>query len=165
MVTFAVAGLHTILWLPRSFVAMRQNRKLREKPHHAEYRRFSRRQRQLHVLIIISFLGLALTGMTLKFSYLGWAQWLSHMLGGFESAAYIHRICAVITFFYFGMHIIDLYRRKSRQKKSWWRFLVDQNSMLPHKNDWFDLVASFKWFIAPGHRPGYGRWTYWEKID
>jgi|GEM_PF-5278553 len=92
MGTLALAGLHTILWLPRSFVAMRQNRKLRQKPHRVEYRRFSRRQRQLHVLIIISFLGLALTGMTLKFSYLGWAQWLSRVLGGKENlVAIFHR--------------------------------------------------------------------------
>ncbi len=163
--TFCLAGTHTILWLPRSFQAMRRRRKQKPTAGHAEYRRFTRRQRQLHVLVIISFLGLALTGMTLKFSYLGWAQWLSRLLGGFESAGFIHRVCAVITFFYFGTHIFDLYQRKKRQQKSWWRYLVDPNSMLPNKNDWHDLVATSKWFIGRGPRPGYGRWTYWEKFD
>jgi len=163
--TLLLAGSHTLFWLPRSFQAMRRRRKQKPQPGRAEFRRFTRRQRQLHVLVVISFLGLALTGMTLKFSYLTWAQWLSHLLGGFESAGFIHRVCAVITFFYFGTHLVDLRRRKRRQKKTWWRFLTDANSMLPNKNDGHDLVATFKWFIGLGPRPAYGRWTYWEKFD
>ncbi|MGE5805695.1 MAG: hypothetical protein ACM34M_07895, partial [Ignavibacteria bacterium] len=39
--------------------------------------RFSRLNRMLHVLMIISFISLALTGMTLKFFYTGWAVFLS----------------------------------------------------------------------------------------
>ena len=64
-----------------------------------QFQRFTRLNRGLHALMIISFISLALTGMTLKFSYLGWAQWLSRAMGGFQSAGFIHRICALITFF------------------------------------------------------------------
>jgi cytochrome b subunit of formate dehydrogenase len=28
-----------------------------------------------------------------------------------------------------------------------------------------DFGATFKWFIGLGPKPGYGRWTYWEKFD
>ena len=69
-------------------------------------------------MVIFSFFGLALTGMTLKFSYAGWAQVLSRVLGGFEAAGWIHRVCAVITFLYFGLHIWDLVRRKRRGGRS-----------------------------------------------
>jgi thiosulfate reductase cytochrome b subunit len=103
--------------------------------------------------------------MTLKFSYLGWAQWLSSVLGGFESAGYIHRVCAVITFFYFGAHIFDLIREKIRQKKTWKEILTGPSSMLPRKKDWHDLKGTLKWFIGMGPRPQYGRYTYWEKFD
>ncbi len=47
-----------------------------------QYLRFSRLNRTLHILMIVSFISLALTGMTLKFSYTGWAQVLSHIFGG-----------------------------------------------------------------------------------
>ncbi len=165
IVTFVLAGTHTILWLPRSFQSMRHIKKLRTRPHKLEYRRFTRLQRQLHVLVIISFLGLAVTGMTLKFSYLGWAQWLSELLGGFESAGFIHRVCAVITFFYFFAHLFDTIRTKRRSGKSWKQFLFQANSMLPNKKDFQDFIGNIKWFLGVGPRPEYGRWTYWEKFD
>ncbi|MEJ2196021.1 MAG: hypothetical protein P8X73_14320 [Ignavibacteriaceae bacterium] len=59
-----------------------------------EFQRFTRLNRVLHILMIISFLTLALTGMSLKFSYTGWAVILSHFFGGFESAGYLHRFAA-----------------------------------------------------------------------
>jgi cytochrome b subunit of formate dehydrogenase len=164
--TLVIAGIHTVLWLPRSFQAMKQHKKLRKSYHGSlEYRRFKRLHSVLHVLVIISFLGLAATGMTLKFSYLGWAQWLSGLLGGFESAGYIHRLCAIITFFYFGTHLYDLMRTKIKKRISWKKMLFGPNSMMPRMRDFQEFVGSLKWFIGLGPRPRYGRWTYWEKFD
>jgi len=164
--TLTVAGTHTLMWLPRSFQMMRQHKKLRQQERgKLEYLRFESLPRRLHILVIISFLGLAITGMTLKFSYLGWAQWLSETLGGFESAGYIHRICALITFFYFGAHIYDLVRKKKRSKLSWMKFLFSENSMLPNRTDIREAIGTVKWFLGRGPRPQYGRWTYWEKFD
>jgi cytochrome b subunit of formate dehydrogenase len=163
--TLTVAGIHTLLWLPRSFAAMRKNKTLRVEPHGREYRRFKPLPRRLHIMVIVSFIGLAVTGMALKFSYLGWAQWLSHFLGGFESTGYIHRVCAVITFLYFAIHIVDLFKQKREAGQTWWQFLTGPNSMLPRMKDWEDLKGTFKWFIGLGPRPAYGRWTYWEKFD
>ncbi len=164
--TFVVAGTHTLLWLPRSFQAMRQHKQLRQALRgRMEYRRFKPLHSWLHVMVVVSFLGLALTGMTLKFSYLSWAQWLSGMLGGFESAGYIHRLCAIITFAYFGIHLVDLIVSKRRSKKSWKEMLTGPHSLLPSKTDWRELKGTLKWFIGLGPRPQYGRWTYWEKFD
>ncbi|MFH1686542.1 MAG: hypothetical protein ABIE70_03365 [bacterium] len=164
--TLIVAGVHTIMWLPRSFQMMKHTRELRKAAKgRYEYRRFKRLHSIQHVMVVVSFLGLALTGMTLKFSYLGWAQWLSGMLGGFDSAGYIHRICAVITFGYFGIHIVDLIRQKRRQRVTWLQMLWKSKSMLPDRNDWIELKGTLKWFMGMGPRPAYGRWTYWEKFD
>ena len=57
-------------------------------------RRFTPFQRNLHLMVIFSFLGLALTGMMLKFSYAAWAGVLARRLGGFEGAGLIHRFCS-----------------------------------------------------------------------
>lgn len=130
-----------------------------------QYQRFTRLNRVLHILMIVSFLSLALTGMTLKFSYTGWAFTLSHILGGFESAGYIHRFAAVIMFGVFSAHIIDLYLRKRKESKSFWGMIFDPEGLMFNKKDWLDFKGSMKWFLGKGERPQFGRWTYWEKFD
>jgi len=127
--------------------------------------RFSRLNRILHVLMIVSFISLALTGMTLKFSYTSWAVFLSKLFGGFELAGYVHRFAAFIMFIVFITHIIDLIRIKRKEKKTLKEFLFDQDSMLFNKHDLKDFIDSLKWFLGLGERPEYGRWTYWEKFD
>ena len=164
--TLVMASIHTMLWLPRSFIAMRQHRQLRlTYSGNLEYRRFKRLHSILHVMVVVSFLGLATTGMTLKFSYLGWAQWLSGFLGGFESAGYIHRVCALITFAYFGTHVVDLIHTKIKRRMTWRQLFFGPHSMVPNKTDLKEFIGSLKWFVGFGPRPQYGRWTYWEKFD
>jgi thiosulfate reductase cytochrome b subunit len=165
--TLVLAGAHTMLWLPRSFKAMRERRrKHKEEPHQdLVFQRFQPHQRRLHILVVISFLGLALTGMTLKFSYLPWAQWLSDAMGGFETAGYVHRLCAVITFFYFGAHLYFVVKEKRQSKRSWMEQLLGKDSILFNKNDLTEAAATLKWFVGAGPRPQYGHWTYWEKFD
>lgn len=130
-----------------------------------QFERFSRLDRLLHIFMIVSFLSLALTGMTLKFSYTGWAAFLSKMLGGFESAGTIHRFSAVIMFIVFITHLIHLGKLKRKKYGTWKELLFGENSMIPNKKDWYEFVASIKWFLGKGERPKYGRYTYWEKFD
>jgi cytochrome b subunit of formate dehydrogenase len=130
-----------------------------------QYRRFSRLERLLHIFMIVSFMSLALTGMTLKFSYTQWASMLSHLLGGYESAGTIHRFAAVVMLGIFMTHLIDLVHTKNRAYGSWKTMLLGPNSMIPSKRDLFEFWGSMKWFLGLGERPRYGRWTYWEKFD
>jgi cytochrome b subunit of formate dehydrogenase len=130
-----------------------------------QFLRFSRLNRILHVTMILCFLSLALTGMTLKFSYTGWAVFLSHLFGGFESAGYIHRVAAFFMLTIFIVHVVDLVRRKRKEFGTWRAFLLGPDSMVFNKKDVQDLIGNFKWFIGKGPRPQYGRWTYWEKFD
>ena len=130
-----------------------------------QFIRFSRLQRILHICMIVSFMSLALTGLTLKFSYTKWAAVLSHLLGGFENAGYIHRSAAVVMLGVFITHLVDVYRLKKRQHGSWRALLLGPSSMLPTRRDLAEFVATLKWFVGQGERPAYGRWTYWEKFD
>jgi cytochrome b subunit of formate dehydrogenase len=127
--------------------------------------RFSRLNRALHVLMILSFITLSLTGMSLKFSYTGWAKVLSHFFGGFESAGFLHRFAAVVMIIVFITHLVDIARLRKKEFKSWKELLLGGNSMVFNKKDWQDITGSLKWFIGKGPRPEYGRWTYWEKFD
>jgi cytochrome b subunit of formate dehydrogenase len=130
-----------------------------------QFVRFTRLQRILHICMIVSFMSLALTGLTLKFSYTKWASVLSHLLGGFESAGYIHRSAAVVMFGVFITHLVDLYRLKKREHGSWRALLLGPSSMLPSRRDLMEFLGTLKWFVGQGERPAYGRWTYWEKFD
>ncbi len=130
-----------------------------------EYLRFTRLNRVLHIIMIVSFISLSLTGMTLKFSYTQWAVILSHIFGGFESAGYIHRLAAVFMFGIFITHLIDVFRMKKREHKSWRAMIFGPDSMMFNKKDLQDFIGSLKWFLGKGPRPKYGRWTYWEKFD
>ena len=127
--------------------------------------RFSRLNRTLHILMITSFISLALTGLTLKFSYTGWAVVLSRLLGGFETAGYIHRVAAVLMFGVFITHILDLVRLKRKDYRTWRKFLTGPDTMLPTGRDVREFIGSIKWFLGLGKRPDFGRWTYWEKFD
>jgi len=134
-------------------------------PEGRQFIRFSRLQRILHVCMIVSFLSLALTGLTLKFSYTRWAVVLSHLLGGFETAGYIHRSAAVVMFGVFFTHLVDVYKLKKREYPSWRALLLGPSTMLPTATDFREFVGTIKWFVGQGERPQYGRWTYWEKFD
>src|SRR5208337_25334 len=68
MGTLLVAGLHTAAWLPRSLQYSKElnaNGKLQGTDYVRRFRPFDR---NLHLMVITSFLGLAMTGMMLKFS-------------------------------------------------------------------------------------------------
>jgi len=130
-----------------------------------EFVRFTRLQRALHACMIVSFLSLATTGLTLKFSYTKWAAMLSRFLGGFQVAGFIHRTAALLMFGVFVTHLYSLAKLKRHEYKSWRDFAFGPDTMLPTPQDLRQFFATMKWFIGMGPRPQYGRWTYWEKFD
>ena len=126
--------------------------------------RFNVFQRFTHLLVILSFLTLALTGMALKFATEPRAQDLAYLGGGFAVLGALHRFCAIITFFYFFLTMIMLITEWQESKKSLLGFLFDPEGLMPNLNDLKEMLGTFKWFFG-GKKPYYGRWTYWEKFD
>ena len=163
--TFGFFGIHTMLWIPRSI-----RERLKKRPHGVALngkwvKRFPAYYRVLHVFVIISFLGLALTGMALKFSDQNWAMTISRFMGGIYVNGVIHRLCAIITFGYFSAHIIELFVRMRREKQKFIDFIFLKESMVPTLRDAKEFWQSIVWFVGLGPRPTYGKWTYWEKFD
>ncbi len=166
--TFSVSFLHTLLWLPRSFKLRKKMKELHASSSHDKskmYERFSGLSRLIHFTMICSFLTLAATGMILKFSYTIWANIGAGLLGGVENAGTLHRYAAIVLFTIFIIHIVDLFRKKNSEYKTWKNMLLGPDSLVPNLKDLEDMKASIKWFIGKGERPNYGRWTYWEKFD
>lgn len=129
-----------------------------------EIRRFNAYHRVLHVAMAISFIGLVASGMPIKYAQAPWAVWLTRLQGGYEGAALVHRICAVITFGYFVAHIGYVIYNIAVVRKFKFNPLGPE-SMVPWIKDLKDIIANFKWFLGLGPRPRLDQWTYWEKFD
>jgi cytochrome b subunit of formate dehydrogenase len=129
------------------------------------YKRFTTFERSLHIVMMISFFILAITGMILKFSYMGWAQKLAAAVGGFATTGVLHRLGALTLITVFIIHLVDVWRRKKSSGKTWVQFIFSDSSLIFNRNDFREFVASIKWFLGKGPRPKYGRFTYWEKFD
>ncbi|MFC1659932.1 cytochrome c3 family protein [Gemmatimonadota bacterium] len=168
--TLTFATLHTLAWLWRLWRSPDY-----WKPHRAHrlpragakmYLRFSTFERILHGVMILSFFTLAITGMILKFSYMGWAQLAGELLGGFAVTGALHRLAAIALITIWLTHVWDVRKRKIRSGKTWLQYISDRrDSLIFTKQDLTDLLGSVKWFFGRGPRPEYGRWTYWEKFD
>lgn len=123
--------------------------------------RFSVLQRFLHLVVMLGFTGLALTGFSLKFSAQWWAQAIAWLLGGADHLAYLHRLCAVITYGCVVVHIFWLVYYKLVLKGS----LTGPQSLFPGWKDVKDLFLHIRYFFARGPEPKFNRFTYWEKFD
>ncbi len=90
---FGVFGIHSIFWFVRGLIETLKHGRS-EQLHAAEtaYIRFQPFHRIAHTVMVISFLGLALTGLPLKFSQYEWARRLANYLGGFDSTGLWHRL-------------------------------------------------------------------------
>lgn len=161
---FGFFGIHAILWLQRGIVGMKRGEYLGHHSPSGRYvRRFKQRDITMHVVIIVTFLLLAATGLPLKFSYAPWAQTVVDLFGGVENTMLLHRLAAIGTFGYFITHLgILFYRAVMRKEKG---LFWGPNSMTPQKKDVEDITAMFKYFLYKGPRPKFDRWSYWEKFD
>jgi cytochrome b subunit of formate dehydrogenase len=154
--------------MPRSFQEMLKRRraaKLHSKEEVKYCRRFTPFQTALHIMMVVSFLALALTGMIIKFPDFGVFKYLSYILGGYTVTGFIHRTAAFITFTYFFLHLAHLVRMIRRKQMTLKEIFIGEHSMVPQKRDFVEFWKTIKWFLGRGPQPEYGRWTYWEKFD
>ncbi|OQX95005.1 hypothetical protein B6I21_07660, partial [candidate division KSB1 bacterium 4572_119] len=164
--TFAFFGLHTILWVPRSLWQRLKVHKKLVDDSKSYFVRFESHWRVLHVIVIISFMGLAISGMVLKFAGTAWASFIANnILGGFEMAGLIHRLCALLTLGYFLAHFVFMFKKWKKSGKTLRAFLFDKEGLIPTWNDLKEFFQTIRWFFGHKKQPNYGKWTYWEKFD
>ncbi len=120
--------------------------------------RFNLTQRVEHMLLIISFSTLALTGLPQRYSTSTLGSLMLRMLGGIETARQIHHIFAVlfileaafhVGYFLFGLFI---YRRAG--------------SMWPTLDDFRHFIGMIRYNLGLSkERPRFGRYTFEEKAE
>jgi cytochrome b subunit of formate dehydrogenase/nitrate reductase gamma subunit len=125
------------------------------------YWRFNVFHRFIHLVMMVTFIGLALTGLPIKYPSAFWARGLISLWGGVKGAGLFHRWFAGITFGYFLLHLLWVLYYRFVMKGS----LLGPDSMIPSKKDFQDLFQHIAYFLGRGDPPRFGRFTYWEKFD
>ena len=175
---FGAFGLHTLLWGLRDLIDAIRRRGHKQKhkqkpaaevdPQARPFKRFTRAQRVSHAVMMSSFLALAVTGAPLKYAETEWAGVIFSLLGGVQTAGWLHRVAALVTIAYFLVHVaflIRTYRRRRSENETVREIVFGPDSMAPRWEDAKDIVAHMRWFLGRGPKPTWDRWTYWEKFD
>ena len=131
-----------------------------ESPH---YRRFTPVQSVMHVVLVVTFLGLAATGLPLRYSTAPSSAALARAVGGFPAIIFFHKFCAVILSVDFLAHVGLIGYRVVFRKE--WSLLWGPNSMVPRLKDLQDFIGQLRWLVFLGPRPKFDRFIYWEKLD
>ena len=164
---------HTILWWRKSYWETCLGEKPEQgkaEPGHCEAQqvmRFRPLYRIMHVLLIISFFMLVMTGIPLKYPDADWARVLIRLWGGVPASGVFHRIAATILtmLFLYTIWLSLKFLFPRGQVKGWTRRLLGPDSLCPNLKDLSDIKGMFLWFLNRGAMPKLDRWTYWEKFD
>ena len=127
------------------------------------YVRFSLAQRYLHAALAGTFLGLAFTGITLRFSTAPWMQVMARAVGGFGAVLFFHKFFAIGLTVAFLIHVADIVYRIIGKRE--WGLLYGPFSMVPRWKDIQDFFGNMKWFLHLGPKPSFDRYAYWDKLD
>lgn len=122
------------------------------------YERFPLARRIEHIVMLLSFTTLGLTGLPQKFPNSGISVAFVDLIGGIENLRTIHHVAAIIMMFGTAWHILMFgymaYVRRTRM------------SMLPSLQDAKDGLQAFMYNIGISKTfPQMGRYTFEEKME
>jgi cytochrome b subunit of formate dehydrogenase len=126
--------------------------------------RFLLWHRLAHLLAILTFYTLVLTGLPLRYSCAAFSPFLIELFGGVEGAGLVHRIAAGVMIAYTLVYVVWLgYRFVTSENKK--GMLWGSDTMVPHPKDAKDFVKQWKYYFTGKDRPRFGRYGYLEKLD
>src|ERR1700688_2499185 len=110
------------------------------------FNRFTREQRYLHAVLFSTFLGLAGTGLPLRFSESIWARALAGAVGGFGAILFFHKFCALVLTIAFLIHVKEIFTRGlvRREKGIFW----GATSMVANWKDAKDMFNHMRWMLG-----------------
>ncbi len=124
--------------------------------------RFSVLHRFLHLVVMIGFTGLAVTGLSLGFSSTAPARAFVWLVGGSAHAGWLHRFFALITYACVIVHALwFLYYGTVLAGK-----LTGPLSIAPSVKDIKDFIQNLGYFLGRRQTPPrFDKFTYMEKLD
>jgi cytochrome b subunit of formate dehydrogenase/mono/diheme cytochrome c family protein len=132
-----------------------------DKPQASEpkkYTRFDPLQRVQHIIFLVSFSVLGLTGLTQKYALSPFSLWYFELIGGIEVSRLIHRTSAIVMMIVSVVHVLDVL----------YRVLVLRNpiNMIPWIDDLQHVIHDIQYYLGrKKHKAYYGRYSYAEKAE
>ncbi len=115
--------------------------------------RFDFHQRLQHLLLLTSFIILAITGIPLLYRYTDWGMAWINAMGGIEEVRGWHRLASFIMIAAGIYHII-------------WALIKRPKGMIPTRKDISDFIADLKFVFGRSKEPPkYGKFTYVQKFE
>jgi len=126
-------------------------------------RRFTPVQRLFHLLLILSFLSQATTGLGRMYVETEWGQFLTSLFGGYQETLQLHTWGALAMLLLFGVYLV--YALGCINWKQFPSNLFDPDTIFPRRKDLRQFLQHFGWFLGLSKHPRFEKWGYWEKFD
>lgn len=121
-------------------------------------RRFTLLQVLEHAVLMVSFTGLALTGIPQKYAQLAVSRWFIGLLGGIERVRAVHHWLGFVLLGLGVVHLLELAVRAARYGL--------RTEMWPRAGDVRDLLHQLRYFMGlEAEPPKYGRYSFKEKFE
>jgi formate dehydrogenase subunit gamma len=126
--------------------------------HEREYERLSLNQRIQHMVLILSFTMLVVTGMPIRYAESPVSQTMVRLMGGVTIRGMLHRFFAILLIGVCVYHLFYvLFSRKGRE---------DLGELTPGIKDATDLIQMLKYYFGLAQvKPRFGRFNYIEKFE
>jgi len=155
--TFMIFLPHTFLWGLREALAGHK------KQGESMISRFTPAQRLFHLLLMLSFITQASTGLSRIYIETRWGRFLASLFGGYDWALTIHKWVGIFMLLLFGIHVI--YMLTKIDWRQFPRSLFGPDSLLPRWADVGQALQHLGWLLGMKKQPQFDRWGYWEKFD
>ena len=166
LMVMITASIHTLAWV-RGFPKIVKARIERPKGRrYVYYLRFRAWHRLTHFILFISVIGLAVSGIPLRYPDTRWAVRIVEIVGGYRNLDILHKCMAALLFLavvLHGYYLISLIRQKGL--RGFLKFLLSPDSLFPKIDDFKEAWAEFQCFLKGTLEPERDRWSYWEKFD
>ena len=126
-------------------------------------RRFTPVQRLFHLLLILTFMTMAATGLARLYIETPWGRWLAWLFGGYEACRTIHIYVGIFLIFGFLLHALYVVSKIDRKNIA--GSLFGPDSLLLQPKDLKEFFQHIGWFLGIKKPPKFDRWGYWEKFD
>ncbi|MER3500872.1 MAG: hypothetical protein IMHGJWDQ_000320 [Candidatus Fervidibacter sp.] len=124
---------------------------------HELVERFTLNERLQHLVLVISFTLLVISGMPLSFPEAGWAEKLLTFPGSPMWRYYLHRIGAVMLMALVIWHLLYLLTPRGREQLRHLRWT---------RKDFADIWQMLKCYLGLSHqKPKFGRFSWIEKLE
>jgi len=122
------------------------------------FERLSRSQRTQHILMMISFFMLVLTGLPLRYYDAPWANHIIGFLGGFSARSVLHRISAVLLMIVCTYHVgWTVFTNRGHRELM---------ALIPKPKDLLDLIHMLGYYFGlKRDKPKFDRFNFIEKFE